>query len=40
MFSFGSYDKDVLLKIFSEDDKISMTFIDGNGHTASELFGG
>jgi hypothetical protein len=38
MFSFGSYDKDVLLKIFSEDDKISMTFIDGNGHTASELF--
>ena len=38
MFNFGSYDKDALLKYLTASEKISITFVDGNGHTASDYF--
>jgi len=38
MFNFGSYDKDSLLEYLTSNDKISITFVDGNGHTASDYF--
>ena len=38
MFNFGSYDKDSLLEYLTASDKISITFVDGNGHIASDYF--
>ena len=38
MFNFGHYDKDVLLEHLTASDIISITFVDGNGHKASDYF--
>ena len=38
MFNLGTYDKDVLLKHLKKNDKISIKFVNGNGHKASDYF--
>ena len=38
MFNLGTYDKDVLLNHLKANEKISIRFVDGNGHKASDYF--
>ncbi len=38
MFNLGTYDNDVLLNHLKTNEKISIRFVDGNGHKASDYF--
>ena len=38
MFNLGTYDKDVLLNYLETNENISIRFVDGNGHKASDYF--
>jgi len=38
MFNLGTYDKDVLLNHLKTNEIISIKFVDGNGHKATDYF--
>ena len=38
LFSLGTYDKDVLLNLLKTNEIISIKFVDGNGHRATDYF--
>lgn len=38
MFGLGTYDRDFIVKLIKKNELITITFVDGNGHKASDYF--